>query len=109
MRPVESLFLKKPDRIEALLMVMTCCLMDYAALEYLIRTTLKENDAYFPDMKKRPNQNPTARWVFYCFQGIHELTVGKEESSLVVCNLKERNIIILKCLGPIYEKLYSGN
>jgi transposase len=50
---VSSLFLKKPERIEALLMIMTCCLMDYAALEYLIRTTLKENDAYFQGMKKK--------------------------------------------------------
>ena len=31
-----SLYLKKPERIEALLMVMTCCLMIYAALEYKI-------------------------------------------------------------------------
>ena len=30
-----SLFLKKPERIEALLMVMTCSLMIYAALERL--------------------------------------------------------------------------
>ena len=32
-----SLYLKKPERIEALLMIMTCCLMIYAALEYKIR------------------------------------------------------------------------
>jgi transposase len=31
---VSSLFLKKPERIEALLMVMTCCLMVYAALSH---------------------------------------------------------------------------
>ncbi|MBL4764032.1 MAG: IS1634 family transposase [Colwellia sp.] len=32
-----SLYLKKPERIEALLIVMTCCLMVYAALEHKIR------------------------------------------------------------------------
>ena len=32
-----SLYLKKPERIEALLMVMTCSLMIYAALEHRIR------------------------------------------------------------------------
>lgn len=31
-----SLYLKKPERIKELLMVMTCCLMVYAALEYKI-------------------------------------------------------------------------
>src|SRR6267378_7189316 len=32
-----SLYLKKPQRIMALLMVMTVCLLIYAALEYRIR------------------------------------------------------------------------
>jgi len=72
---VSSLFLKKPERIEALLMVMTCCLMVYAALEHLIRKRLTETGSYFPDMKKKLYQKPTARWVFYNFQGIHELVI----------------------------------
>ena len=39
-----SLYLKKPERIEALLMVMTCSLMIYAALEHQIRKNLKEKN-----------------------------------------------------------------
>src|SRR5262245_10041301 len=35
-----SLSLKKPERIMALLMVMTVCLLVYAALEYQIRAAL---------------------------------------------------------------------
>jgi transposase len=34
---VSSFFLKKPERIEALLMVMTLCLLMYFALEYKVR------------------------------------------------------------------------
>ena len=60
-----SLYLKKPERIMALLMVMTVCLLVYAALEYRIRKTLKDHDATFPDQKGKPIQNPTARWVFH--------------------------------------------
>jgi transposase len=37
-----SIYLNKPGRIEALLMVMTSCLMVYEALEHQIRKTLKE-------------------------------------------------------------------
>lgn len=59
-----AIYLKKPERIEALLMVMTTCLMIYAALEHEIRKQLKEQNRYFPDMKKKPYQRPTARWVF---------------------------------------------
>ena len=44
-----SLYLKKPERIMALLMVMTVCLLVYAALEYRIRNALKDHGATFPN------------------------------------------------------------
>ena len=71
-----SLFLKKPDRIEALLMFMTCSLMVYSALEHRSRQSLRQKELTFPDMKNKPSQKPTARWVFQCFGGIHELGSG---------------------------------
>lgn len=100
-----SLYLKKPERIEALLMIMTCCLMVYAALEHKMRRELKAQSVYFPNLKYKPCQNPTARWVFFCFQGIHVLTVGDEQQ--LVLNIEERNSIIINCMGSIYEKIYS--
>ena len=48
-----SIYLKKPERIEALLMVMTTCLMVYAALEHQIRKQLQAKDMYFPSQKKK--------------------------------------------------------
>ena len=57
---VSSLYLKKPERIEALLMVMTLCLMVYAAIQHRIRYELKRQSRTFPDMKKKPAQNPMA-------------------------------------------------
>src|SRR5262245_17468155 len=59
----------------ALLMVMTVCLLVYAALEYRIRTALKEHGATFPDQKGRRIPNPTTRWVFHYFVGIHVLYI----------------------------------
>jgi transposase len=55
----------------ALLMVMTVCLLVYAALEYRIRQALKDHGATFPDQKGKPTQHPTGRWVFHSFVGIH--------------------------------------
>ena len=100
-----SLFLKKPERIEALLMVMTCCLMVYAAIEHLIRKNLAKKNLFFPDMKKKPTQRPTARWVFFCFQGIHVLRIAGQKP--LITNLKERQKVILDCLGKSYWDLYS--
>ncbi len=51
---VSSLCLRKPERIEALLMVMTLCLMVYAAMQHGIRYELKKQSRTFPDMKKKP-------------------------------------------------------
>jgi transposase len=55
-----AIYLKKPQRIKALLMVMTSCLMLYASLEHQIRKTLKDKACYFPDQKKKPSQTHSA-------------------------------------------------
>lgn len=100
-----SLFLKKPERIEALLMIMTCSLMVYAGIEHLIRQRLMETNTFFPDMKKKPTKRPTARWVFFCFQGISVLMIDK--TTTVVTNIIDRHKIILNCLGKPYWEFYS--
>jgi len=100
-----SIFIKKPERIEALLMVMTSCLMVYASLEHQIRKKLQEKDLYFPDQKKKPSQNPTARWVFQCFQGV--TIIYLEEQAPMVVNWKDRQQVIIDCLGEKYREIYS--
>ncbi len=102
---VSSLYLKKPERIEALLMVMTCCLMIYAALEHLIRRELAAKKLFFPDMKQKPTQKPTAKWVFWCFIGIHELSADSQVKGIL--NINARQKIILDCLGEKYWTVYS--
>jgi len=91
--------------IEALLMVMTSCLMVYASIEYQIRKTLPDNNAFFPDMKNKPTQKPTAKWVFFCFQGISVVTVDGIQQ--IVANMMDRHLILLDCLGKSYKEFYS--
>ena len=100
-----SLYLKKPERIMALLMVMTVCLLVYAALEYRIRQALKDHGATFPDQKGKPTQTPTARWVFHYFVGIHVLLIPGQWDPLVV-NLTEEHRSLLRLLGKSYERFY---
>ncbi len=99
-----SLFLKKPERIMALLMVMTVCLLVYAALEYRIRRALKAHGATFPNQKGKPVQNPTARWVFHYFVGIHLLY--PPGAWPVVLNLTEVHQQLLQLLGKRYQWFY---
>lgn len=92
-----SIFLKKPQRIMALSMVMTLCLLVYAALEYRIRKGLASQQKTVPDQKGKPTQNPTARWVFHLFVGVHVLYQGTQRIS--VLNLREEHSIITQVLG----------
>ena len=54
-----TLYLKRVERLMALLMVMTVCLLVYAALEHRIRKTLAEHDESVPDQKGKPTRRPT--------------------------------------------------
>ena len=99
-----SLYLKKPERVMALLMVMTICLLVYAALEYRIRNALKDNAATFPDQKGKRIQHPTARWVFHYFVGIHVLRIPGQPS--IVLNLTEEHLHLLQLLGKRYVWFY---
>ena len=100
-----SLYLKKPERIMALFMVMTVCLLVYAALEYRIRQALSVHEATFPDQKGKRIRNPTARWVLQYFVGIHLLCQAGQWP--IVLNLTEEHQHLLHLLGRPYMRFYD--
>ena len=102
----DSFFLKKPERIEAMLFVMTLCLLVYASLEYTIRQKLKEEEPFFPDQKGVPTQRPTARWVFSCFFAIHVLMLSVMAPPMVV-GVKVHQRRLLWLLGSAYRRFYE--
>jgi transposase len=92
-----ALFLKTPQRIMALLMIMTLCLMVYAALEYRIRKGLQEQGLCVPNQVKKPTNRPTARWIFHWFVGIHVLYIDNQCQG--VLNLQDKHWQIINLLG----------
>lgn len=100
-----SIFLKSPKRIMALLMVMTLCLLVYAALEYRIRQALKHQQVAFVSQKGKLIDNPTARWVFLYFAGIHVLSIAS--TSTIVLNLDSHHLALLQALGDHFVVLYA--
>jgi hypothetical protein len=62
-----STFLKRPERVMALGMVMALALLVYALGEWALRRGLAETGSSLPDQKGRPTQRPTLRWVFQLF------------------------------------------
>ena len=72
----DSLFLKKPSRIMALLMVMGLSLLVYALAEHQVRTQLAQRDETLPDQTGKPTQTPTIRRVFQMMEGIDILILA---------------------------------
>ena len=101
-----ALFLRTPRRVMALLMVMTLCLMVYAALQWRIRRGLAAAAATIADQKGKPTGRPTARWVFYVFEGIDVLAVAGRR---MVLNLKEGHKTVLAVLGSRYRIYYQSH
>lgn len=103
-----TLYVKRVERVMALLMVMTVCLLVYAALEYRIRQTLAEQEACVPDQKGKPTSRPTAKWVFELFMDVHLLTITADKTiRTLVLNLREEIERLLELMGPAYMELYS--
>ncbi|HIE01872.1 MAG TPA: IS1634 family transposase [Thiotrichaceae bacterium] len=100
----DSLFLKSPKRIMALMMVMTICLLVYATLEYRMRQSMEEKNQVFPNQKGKLIQNPTIRWVFQYFVGIHVIILGNMQTT--VTNLNKHHLNLLALLGKRYEAFY---
>jgi hypothetical protein len=100
-----SLSRKKPERIMAWLMVMTVCWLVDAALASRLRKALKDPEATFPNQKGELGQNPTARWVFQDFVGLHLLRMRREGA--FVLNLNAQHLHLLRLLGRSYEACYS--
>jgi transposase len=99
-----SFFVKKPQRVEALLFIMTLCLTIYAAIEYHIRQELKNKDLTLPNQVNKPVKNPTTRWVFALLHGIHLLYLPGNPP--VILNLTELKIKIIDLFGHQTRKYY---
>src|SRR5215467_201818 len=61
---VSSLFVKKPSRIQGLLMVMTLALLVYALTQRRLRQQLADRHETIPNQIHQPTERPTLRWIF---------------------------------------------
>ncbi|ALB40682.1 MULTISPECIES: IS1634 family transposase [Nostocales] len=76
----DSIFLKSPERIEALAMIMGLCLLVYTLAQREIRAALKSLNYTVKNQLGKAINNPTMRWIFQCFQSVHLVTFqGKRE------------------------------
>lgn len=103
-----SVFLKKPERIQALMMVMTLCLMIYNLSDYLLRQRLKQENTTLPNQVKKPVTNPTFRWISHMMQGIVVVYLsGHDGMRETVVNLSEVTCKVIRLFGKEAEEIYG--
>ncbi len=56
-----SVFVKKPERIMELALIMVLCLLVYRLAEFRLRTRLAETQQTIPDQVHKPTVRPTMR------------------------------------------------
>lgn len=75
----DSIFLKSPERIESLGMIMGLCLLVYTLAQRQIRIALKESKLTIKNQLGKATERPTLRWIFQCFQCIHLVEFDQEK------------------------------
>ena len=105
---VSSLFVKKPSRIQGLLMVMTLALLVYSLTQRRLRQHLAAHNATIPNQIHQPTERPTLRWVFQLLEGIHRVRVMVQgQMHDVIEGLNEVQIKILRLFGDAVCRLYQ--
>jgi transposase len=103
-----SVFLKKPERIMALALVMVLCLLVYRLAEHRVRERLAATGQTVPDQLRRPTARPTLRWIFQCFEGIELLHIRAEgHTEALVLGVHPLHEQVLALLGPPYQQIYK--
>lgn len=107
---LDSIFLKTPARISALMMIMTLCLMVYGVSQYDLRLALKKAEKTLPNQKRKPTEMPSMKWIYYLFSGVHELTVTIDNrTKTLVINVNNLLREIIGYFGERAKAIYLNS
>lgn len=98
----DSVFLKSPERIEALTLVMGLCLLVYSLGQRLLRQNLQLTNKTVKNQLGKGTNRPTLRWIFQSFQSIHVVCIQGIQQ---VSNLTSERLAILN-LFPVTCRSY---
>ena len=101
----DSIFLKSPERIQAMAMIMGLCLLVYTLAQRELRKALSASKSTIKNQLGKAINNPTMRLIFQRFQSIHLVTYNDEisisnwtsEREYILSFLPERCRYYYKC------------
>jgi len=98
-----SVFVKTPERVEAIAMIMGLCLLVYNLAQRKLREELVKFDDGIRNQVKKITNKPTMRWVFQMFQAVHLVIINGQKQ---MSNLTEERAKIVRYLGKSCSKYY---
>ena len=98
-----SVFVKSPERVEAIAMVMGLCLLVYNLAQRKLRQALLLSGGSIRNQVNKFTNKPTMRWIFQMFQSVHLLLI---DGQLKMSNLTEERQQILHYLGESCRQYY---
>lgn len=105
-----SLFVKKPSRIESMVFIMTLALLVYSIAQKTLRDKLKATETTIPGQNKKETDNPTMRWVFQLFEGIHSVTLYiQDKLTSFIQGISEQIKKIINTMGGKIKDIYERN
>ncbi|RUS93440.1 IS4 family transposase [Dulcicalothrix desertica PCC 7102] len=100
----DSVYLKSPERIEALAMIMGLSLLVYTLAQRQIRLALYESQLKIKNQLGKLIDNPTLKWIFQCFQSIHLVTFNDEKQ---ISNWNQDRDLIIKLFLQDCHRYYQ--
>ena len=104
---ISEIYLKKPERIEVLSMVMVLMLMVNSILEWMIRKRMKEHEIVILNQIRKPTLNPSLKWIFTKFAGV--TIVSADINGTIhrqLSHVNESVVTVVRILGPDCQKYY---
>jgi transposase len=96
-------FVKLPQRVAALAMIMGLCLLVYSIGQRQLRSCLAQAEETIPNQRGKQTERPTLRWVMQCFQSVHLIWVEGQKWAI---KLNDSQRHILRFLGSACQKYY---
>ena len=103
MSVASRMFVKLPQPVAALAMIMGLCLLVYSIGQRQLCSSLAEIKETIPNQRGKPTERPTLRWVLQCFQSVHLVWVSGRQWTI---KLNDSQKHILRFLGSACQKYY---
>jgi hypothetical protein len=107
---VNSLFLKKPERIEALGLVLLLALLLWRLVERTLRVHVETTGQPLTGGDKKATQKPTAFMMMTKFAGVMVLKVGgQRQLAHPLSPIQQQDLVALRVSATYFPALQSGS